>query len=311
MSDSQIIPVVLFAYTRPDLLRRTLDALKANPIPLLYIYCDAPAEQSKVESTREVRAMAHGIDWVRTRVIERQRNMGLGASILSGVSEALSEHDAVIVWEDDVICAPGTYQYLAAALRHYAGEPNVMSVAAWTHPRLTPFGLDSQPYFSGRFACLGWGAWRRAWQGMDIPAMRLLRKCRLRFRDIYRYGSDIPETAFMEQARNIWAVRFALLHILRQGLCLQPPHSMTEHIGYDSRATNAISAGVLEPGRLCPAPPIPAIWPPAVEHPESAALWREVRGRPPSVPAKAWMGARHLARRLQYRLSVLSYGFSR
>ena len=54
--------------------------------------------------------------------MRREENWGLGQYILSGVTEVLSRHEMCIVFEDDLICVPGTYQYLAAAPRHYKDD---------------------------------------------------------------------------------------------------------------------------------------------------------------------------------------------
>ena len=44
-----------------------------------------------------------------THIIEREKNLGLGTSIFAtGVTEIFQKHNAIIVIEDDLICAPGT-----------------------------------------------------------------------------------------------------------------------------------------------------------------------------------------------------------
>jgi len=303
MTTREIIPVVLFVYARPDTLQRTLAALKSNPIPLLYVYCDGAADAGVADKVRQVRAMVHEIDWCRTEIFENARNLGLGTSIRTGVTDVLSRHEAAIVFEDDIVCVPGTYEYLAAALRHYASVPEVMSVSAWTHPDVQPADVVGVPHFSGRFACWGWGTWRRAWDGMHVPAMKLLRACRFRLRDIYRYGADIPGAAFQERVRNVWAVRFVLLHMLRRGLCLYPPHSLSMHIGFDQGSTNFRNVRVLEHQELQVAPAIPKQWPVACEHPDSPGRWQGVWGQPPGVKARLIEAVQNIRKRIAFRVA--------
>ncbi len=290
------IPVILFAYNRPDLLAQTLAALRATSVPLLYVFSDGPRTADQQPDVAAVRALLHNIDWCELVLFEHKQNLGLGVSIRSGIEEVLKNHDMFIVCEDDLVCVPHTYHYLCAALRHYNNDHRVMSVAGWTHPRVTPKNIGEQPYFDGRAECWLWGAWRRSWQGMDQPAAMLMERCRRTGIDVYRYGADLPTMAEREQQQNIWAVRWLYLHILKRGLCLRPPYSMVEHIGFDARATNASNGGFWANPPLKPCPPLPAIWPVPIEHPECAPLWQGVFGGRPKHP---W---RRLAYRAAYSL---------
>ena len=123
------------AYARPNHLRRTLSSLQADSIPKLCVFSDGPRTADKKYLVAEVRSILRDIDWCDVELIERRENMGLGRSILAGMTTVFKKNDAAIVFEDDLVCVPGTYQYLCAALRHYRDCPQVMSVTGWTHPR--------------------------------------------------------------------------------------------------------------------------------------------------------------------------------
>src|SRR4051794_35185422 len=141
-----VVPVVLFTYARPEHLARVLACLRENRVPLILAYADAAKGEADAAKVNEVRRLLQAIDWCEVRVTARDRNVGLGRNILGGLAEVSSGHDAFIVWEDDLICVPGTYDWLVAALRAYAADPRVMSVTGWTHPRLAPAGIGSEPF---------------------------------------------------------------------------------------------------------------------------------------------------------------------
>jgi hypothetical protein len=283
---TSVIPLVLFAYARPDYLKRTLESLKENRVPLIYAFSDAPKTPDIESRVQEVRKILHGIDWCEIHIVEREENLGLGKSILAGVSEVLKEHDSTLVFEDDLICVPGTYDYLCAALHHYQNDSNVMSVTGWTHPRVTPTSVKDQPYFDGRTDCLVWGTWKRAWEGMEQDSLTMIEGCKQKGIDVYRYGADLVEMANGEKIRNIWAVRFSYLHILNQGVCLRPPYSLVQHIGYDPDSVNVkIFQDYIwhvELPERCP--PIPHKWPDPVENLECPALWQKACGTRPGAP---------------------------
>lgn len=272
------IAVALFAYARPRHLLRTLQCLQQNEVPVIYAFSDGPKGPEDDKAVSEVRSILRTVDWCELVLQERDRNLGLGKSILSGVTSTLAEHQTVLVFEDDLICVPGTYAYLSAALAHYRNDPRVMSVTGWTHPEVTPHGVTEQPYFDGRAECWVWGTWARAWEGMQQDAETLMALCSKKGVEVHRYGADLPIMAQQELQQNIWAVRFLYLHMVRKGLCLRPPWSMVEHIGFDSLATNARDDRSWVRPPLKPCPPVPANWPEPVENPACPRLWQHKYG---------------------------------
>jgi hypothetical protein len=292
---SATLPIVLFAYARPSHLRLTLSCLRENGVPLIYAFSDGPSTPDMVPAVAQVREILRAIDWCEVVLCERETNLGLGRSILTGVSAVLCEHEAAIIVEDDLICVPGTYDYLCAALEHYRHDLRVMSVTGWTHPLITPGDITDQPYFDGRAECWIWGTWTRAWRGMHKDARTMMRECQAQGIDIYRYGADLPDMAKGELRRNIWAVRFLYWHILNECLCLRPPWSMVEHIGFDAAATNAGAESWTKNPPLRSSPPIPEEWPEPVEHSACSCLHRAVSATRPTASSRLYHFARRLA----------------
>lgn len=277
------IPIILFAYARPDHLLETIGCLRQNDVPLIYAFSDGPRKPRDALAVAEVRSILRSIDWCELKLCERETNLGLGRSILTGVTEVLRKHETAIVFEDDLVSVPGTYAYLCEALRSYEDDNRVMSVTGWTHPIITPSDVTDQPYFDGRGESLVWGTWGRAWSGMESTAKSLMNQCKEQGIDLYKYGADLYDMANMELTRNIWAVRFIYWHILNSGLCLRPPWSMVQHIGWNTQATNSKNAGMWldPPVKTCPQ--IPSRWPEPVEDPECGDLWRKACGSKPGI----------------------------
>ncbi len=297
MSIASRTPIALFAYARPGHLSRTLECLRAEHVPLIYAFSDGPRTPDKEPAVAQVRDMLHAIYWCEVILTERQENWGLGRSILAGVTDVLSKHDRIIVSEDDLIFVPGTFDYLCAALDHYQDDPSVMSVTGWTHAKVTPPDVTNQPYFDGRAECLIWGTWAHVWQGMDHDAKTIMRECVAKGIDTYRYGADLPAMAEIELQQNIWAVRFLYHHILRGGLCLRPPHSLVEHIGFDAMATNSPDGSLWAAPPLKPCPPVPSVWPTPIENEACPRLWQQVYGyRLSTLRQGARFGRRVVAR---------------
>lgn len=298
MNASQpVIPVILFAYARPRHLARLLDCLRREKVPLIYAFADGAKGPADASEVAEVRAALRGVDWCEVRLTERPANLGLGKNILQGVTEVAGQHEAFVVFEDDLVCAPGTFAWMTSALRNYQNDTRVYSVTGWSHPRIRPASAGGRPYFDARAESWSWGGYARAWQGMPgQTALEKLVAMQARGIDPETCGRDLPAMARKEAIHNLWAVRWLYHHLLNGGLCLRPGESMVDHAGFDGDATNAKEAEGWSndtlPGRV----EIPAAWPDPVENPDCRRLWREAAA---AEPGGRW---RRLLQRVKRRL---------
>mgnify|MGYP003321785733 CR=1 FL=1 len=131
-----LAPIIIFAYDRPDHLRRTLDALAKNDLASqsdLYIYCDGAKETASIEQIeriKENRKVAHDADGFKTiTIIEREKNVGLKANIVGAVTEIVNKYGRVITLEDDIVTSTGFLRYMNDALEIYADESSVMHIS--------------------------------------------------------------------------------------------------------------------------------------------------------------------------------------
>jgi hypothetical protein len=271
------IPVVLFVYRRSDTLKQVLKCLQVDKISLLYIFSDGAKDVSVIAEVDAVRDLIRAINWCECIIQESSINLGLGVSIKQGVTAVLQKYSAAIVFEDDLISVPGTYQYLAAALRYYEHDRRVMSVTAWTHPRIVPEGVGTKPYFDGKGECWAWGTWSYAWEGMEESALAIMKECEQLGINIEKYGTDMPKMAAEAVPKNLWAIGWWYHHLRKNGLCLRPPWSMVEQICWEEHrsttSTPEMMAWANPPLRECPS--IPMEWTEAIEHPECSRLWRQ------------------------------------
>ena len=104
-------PLAVFAYNRPQHLRQLFDSLlKCARLDecQVHIFCDGPKKPEQVENVRTVREVAREIasQVKEARLIEREENLGLARSIVTGVTELCELYGRVIVLEDDFILHP-------------------------------------------------------------------------------------------------------------------------------------------------------------------------------------------------------------
>jgi hypothetical protein len=272
-------PVVLFVHKRPTHVARILECLREDRVPLLIVFSDAAAKPQDLEPVERVRALVRAVDWTEVQLHESTEHRGLGTSIRRGVARSFEDFESLIVLEDDLVFTPGTYAFLTAGLHQYRDVLSVMSLTAWTHPRITPADVGTKPYFDGRAECWSWATWRRCWDGMETPAADMVLQAKRKNIDITQYGSDLPRLAAQEVTRNTWASRWLLLHLLRDGLCLRPAWSMVDHEPSEDLATNVRSDWSWAQQLRGAAPPLPRDWPPPEVHPQVSQLWKTASQR--------------------------------
>ena len=93
-------------------------------------------------------------------IIERDINMGLSKSIITGVTEICDKYGKVIVLEDDHVTSPYFLQYMNDGLRAYEHDEDVISI----HGYIYPLG-DKLPetFFIRGADCWGWATWKTSW----------------------------------------------------------------------------------------------------------------------------------------------------
>jgi hypothetical protein len=238
-------PIVLFAYNRPFYTEQCLKSLSKNKLAdqsILYVYCDGPKLDSSDEELQriaDVRAIVRAKKYCKELVvIESEKNKGLAASVVEGVTEIVNKYGRVIVLEDDLILSPFFLQYMNQALDLYEDVPQVMQISA--HIFNTRYKLP-ETFFYNEASCWGWGTWARAWKYLNMDAQDLLEKVK----KSPNYAMFDLERSFIWQLEsnvrgnlNTWAIRWNTSIFLNNGLCLHPRKTLTKNIGIGNTATH-------------------------------------------------------------------------
>ena len=248
---SNLAPIVLFVYNRPEHTRRTLAALAANPLASesdLIVYADGPRKPEHAALVEAVRTVVRGISGFRSlKLIERETNLGLAKSIIAGVSTACDMFGCAIVIEDDLIVAPQFLHFMNAALERYRDSPQVHQVSGYLFP-----GCEGDEHI--RFLPLtttwGWATWQRAWSLFDKEASSIGRlrsdsgfRNRFDLNGAYDYSGMIESQ--LRGAIDSWGIRWYLSVFAQGGLTVYPGKSLVENIGFDGSGTHGAGHSTL------------------------------------------------------------------
>ena len=129
-----LAPIAVFAYDRPDHLQRCIAALQASDLAAgsdLFVFSDAPREPARSPMVKRVRDYIRTISGFKTlTVIEQPKNLGLAASIITGVTKLTGEFGKVIVVEDDLIVSPYFLRFMNDGLYTYADNDTVAATSS-------------------------------------------------------------------------------------------------------------------------------------------------------------------------------------
>jgi hypothetical protein len=222
----------------------TIEALLKNDLASeseLLVFSDGPKTSQDQQKVGEVRQYVRTLKGFRNvTIVEHAQNLGLGRSIINGVSEVLKAYERIIVLEDDLVTSSFFLQYMNEALELYEDEEKVISVHGYIYPI-----ADKLPstFFLRGADCWGWGTWKRDWALFEENGQKLLddlKKHKLTrqfdFNGAYRYTRMLKDQI---AGRNTsWAVRWYASAFLNNRLTLYPGVSLVRHIGNDGSGTN-------------------------------------------------------------------------
>jgi hypothetical protein len=245
-----LAPVIMFVYNRPEMAEQTLRSLQKNELAAqsdLFIYSDGPKDDAtagQIEKIKKVREVIRREKWCgNVNIIERDRNMGLAPSVISGVSDAVNKFGKVIVIEDDVLLSPYFLNYMNDALNAYETNERILSVGSWNYfASGTGFPED---HFLFRYPdSIAWATYKRSWDLFEKDATDIYKK--LKTKGLLNKFNGDGNAAYFEDMLNMqikgnvnsWAIRWTATAILNNKLSVFPKISMSKHIGFGAEATH-------------------------------------------------------------------------
>ena len=180
--------------------------------------------------------MARELAPAGAQIIEREQNMGLAASMRSGVSALCEESGRAIILEDDLEVSSTFLRFMNQALDRYEDEPRVMQVSGYMYP-VDIAGPEDALFFPAT-SCWGWGVWKRAWDALGAGASyyeRLARDSALRQR--FDLDGAYPYFEMLESQNRAeidsWGIAWYLDVFANDGLVLYPRKSLVANRGHD------------------------------------------------------------------------------
>ena len=239
-----LAPIVLFAFNRPEHLKRTVESLASNVFAKesdLVVFCDGPRTEAEQATTNLVRQYARTILGFNSLVVvDRDRNWGLAPSVIEGVSQIVRKYGRVIVLEDDMITNRDFLSYMNGCLELYKNEDKVISISGYIYPVAAAL---PETFFLRGADCWGWATWKRGWDLFDADGLNLLTtikarqlQCEFNFNNSYPYVNMLERQVLGKNSS--WAIRWYASAFIKDKLTLYPGKSLVQNIGMDGTGTH-------------------------------------------------------------------------
>jgi len=243
MINDNLAPIVLFTYNRPWHTMQTVEALKKNELAQeseLFIFSDGWKNEDDKPKVLEVRDYLKTIDGFKNvTIIEKDKNWGLAANIIDGVTKIVNEYGKIIVLEDDLVTSPYFLRFMNEALEMYKYEEKVASIHGYIYP------IKDLPdtFFIKGADCWGWATWKEKWVIFEPDGKKLLEEVKRKnlakeadFNGTYGFTKMLKDQ--IKGKNNSWAIRWYFSAFLRDMLTLYPGKSYVKNIGFGFDATH-------------------------------------------------------------------------
>lgn len=245
---STLAPVCLFVYKRLSETARTIEALRGNFLAAdtdLVVFSDSAKGEWDRDAVDAVRSFIETVDGFRSiTLVKSEVNRGLARSIIGGVSEILSQHERVIVLEDDLITSRNFLDFMNEALDFYERIDRVFAVSGYSYPLKSLRSAKYDNSFSCRSYSWGWATWQDRWRLVDwnmahYDAFSSDRKARAAFG---RGGSDLLKMLQRQVNGEIdsWMIRWVFAQYCHGLLDVFPSRSKIQNVGFGQGATHTV-----------------------------------------------------------------------
>jgi hypothetical protein len=247
----ELPPIVLLAFTRPDLLQQFLPAIaKQTLLPRHIIaFIDGQRNEKDQPLINEcISLLTEFSQTIPVKIINQQHNLGCDAHAIYAITEALSHHPTIIYLEDDTIPNPYFYDRMCRLLEAYRDYPQVFSITAYANfPSEIREMITTDFMVSRRVFAYGLATWADRWQKLNLSDHP-------QGYNPFGHFYNIPATKqtkytivnqfFLEkQNQKDWVITLTLAALHQGYIHITPMASLVDNIGFGHPQAKTYNSG--------------------------------------------------------------------
>ncbi len=234
MSD---LPALIIAYSRPEGVRSLLESLSRSGCPRVYISVDGPRNVRDAENQSQIALCVREFkDSLEVVHLQRERNLGVGAGVISAIDWFFSKESRGIILEDDLVISEQFLKFAESALEDFSNDDEVWMISG------TQVFMDYQRTESVCWAnypmIWGWASWASKWVQMrrvliESKPIRISKLLSPRY-NFWRVGGNRALRGLVDT----WDIPLAFEFQQHMKLCVIPPVNLVSNTGNDEFAAH-------------------------------------------------------------------------
>jgi hypothetical protein len=238
------IPIVFFIYKRPDLTFRVFEVIRKIKPENLIIVADGPIDATEKRLTDLTRIIVSDIDWTcNVKRLYSDVNLGCTKRIITGLNEAFSIYEKLIIIEDDCLPSISFFRYCSELLDKYNDNYDIMHISGSNI--LGQQNLSEDYFFTNiAFPPWGWASWRRAWEKFNFSIdindweTRKLNYKKSKQINFTKYPNFERIIKKVLETKQTWDIHWMLTILDNKGLVIYPTKNLISNIGFDERGVH-------------------------------------------------------------------------
>lgn len=236
----QLPPIVLVAFTRPELLKQVLSALGQQTLlpPRILAFVDGSrTADDKPLIEQCISLLQEFSETIPVEIIARKHNFGCDENVVAALSEGFASYPALVYLEDDTVPNPCFYDRMCRLLEAYREKRQVFSVSAYAnYPEGFDQIVDTDFMVSNRLFSWGFATWADRWHEAGLANQP---------QGYNPFGSFYGITAnaqtkhtmvnqfFLEKNKQAdWVISFTLAALHKKRVHITPMVSFVQNIGF-------------------------------------------------------------------------------
>ena len=173
---SELPPVFITCFTRPDVLKPVLDMLSQQTVKpeRIIAYVDKGRNEEEVLLTQECTQLVKNLEGeFEVEIYQREQNMGCDLNTIDALNEIFTRFSKVVLLEDDDLPNRYFYELMCKLLVYYQPHKHIFGINGYASTFRGIEDIVKEDYFlSQRFFSWGWATWADRWLSLDTEKIK-------------------------------------------------------------------------------------------------------------------------------------------
>jgi len=231
--------VLILGFIRINGLKELIESCLQNDVSRIYISLDGPRNKKEHLIQLEIIEMINKFK-VSSKatfiLLVREKNLGVGAAVISGIDWFFSQEPSGHILEDDLSLSSDFFNFSREALNRFENDNKVKLISGTQ--LLTYLGDSNKAYWCNYPIIWGWSTWSGKWIQMRSGLFRKKTYKILGDGAIVNNYWAIGGNRVLKGKVDTWDTPLAAEFLLEKWLCLIPPVNLVSNTGNDLYASH-------------------------------------------------------------------------